>query len=300
MKILLTGAKGLFGVNFLNNFSTKHRILATYHQNNHTINFENTKFVKLDIKDTALLQKLISRYAPDVVIHGASLGDVDYCQNNKRKAYQVNVEATANIARVCKKQRIKLIYFSSNAIYNGNKPPYSENSAPNPINYYGYTKLAGEQKIKLENPDFIILRLITMYGWNEKSERQNPATWIIEKLKNEKKIKMVDDVYNNHLYVVSATSIVNKLLNKWASGETFNIAGADCLNRFEFATEIAKVFKFGSDGIEHVKNDFFKQIAPRPKNTCFRTDKIKRYLGCKIWSTHEGLSHMQKNYPSFS
>lgn len=295
MKILLTGAKGLFGVNFLNNFSDKYKILATYNKNKNPYLFPNTDFIKVDIKNSKEFKKIFLDFRPNVLIHAASTGDVDFCQKNKKKAYQINTIATQNIAKICKKNNVKLIYLSSNAIYDGKSGSYSEKSRSKPINYYGYTKLEGEKKIRAENPDFMILRLNTMYGWNLKDERQNPATWIIEKLQKKQKIKIVSDIYNNHLYVFSAVKITNDLISKWKSFDIFNISGANCIDRYEFAQQIAEIFKLDKNLIGSVKNDFFGQIAPRPKNTCFNVEKIKKYLSCKIWTTHEGLSHMKSH-----
>lgn len=297
MKILLTGSKGLFGINFLDEYSKKHQVLALYHQNTRSLNFENTEFVKQDIRDTIGLKKIFKTFNPEAVLHAASNGDVDYCQKNKKEAYAINVKATEQIARLCKQNNARLVYFSTNAIYDGSKPPYGEKSKPNPINYYGKTKLEAEQKIKAINPNFNILRLITMYGWNERRERSNPATWVIESLRTKKKIKVVDDVYNNHLYVGTATKITNELLKKWRNGNIFNVAGADCINRYQFAKKVADVFDLDSSLIESVKSSFFQQIAPRPKNTCFNPEKISSYLNMKLTSTRVGLLKMKKEQP---
>lgn len=299
MKILLTGSKGLLGINFLENFSKKYKIFAISYHNKDNLKFNNTSFLDLDIRKTNELKRQITKFSPNLIIHAASYGDVDFCQNHKREAYRLNTLVTENIAKMCKKQSIKLIFLSTNAIYDGTKPPYNEKSVPNPVNHYGATKLEAEQRILKTSPNFIILRAMTMYGWNQPSERQNPATWIKEKLENGEKINMVNDIYNNALYVYSAAQIMDKLINKWTAGEVFNIAGSDCINRFEFAKKIANTFKYDSSLINPVKSSFFKQSGPRPKNTCFNTNKIRKYLNYKIWTTDQGLTHMKEKNPSF-
>lgn len=295
-KILLFGSKGLFGINFINCYFEKYQILATFWQNPPNKKIKNVNFRQVDIRNKNQVQELIKENNCDIVVHAASLGDVDYCQKHQKEAYQTNVDGTQNIANACAKKQKKLIYLSTNAVYNGQNPPYSEKSRPNPINQYGLTKFLGEKAVKRICQDFMILRLNTMYGWHSKNERHNPATWIIKSLKNKKRIKIVDDVFNNHLYVVSAVNVLDEIINNWQTREIFNIAGRNCLSRFQFAQDIAKVFGYRPSLIEKVDSSYFtKNLTPRPKNTCFDTKKMERNLKNKPWHLSDGLRHMKNH-----
>lgn len=294
-KILVVGSRGLLGLNFINSCFKKYQIYATFFKNEHFRRIENVKYLPLDIRDKNKVASLIRKIKPNFLVHAASQGDVDLCEKNKKEAYLVNVTGTQNIAVSCQKNNVKLIYLSTNAIYDGKNPPYSEISKPSPINYYGFTKLEGERVVSEICKDFMVLRLNTMYGWNDQNERNNPATWVIQKLKNREEIKVVNDIYNNHLYVVSAINILDKVINNWRSREYFNIAGGECIDRFQFALKITKVFDIDQQLIESVNSSYFPTIAPRPKNTCFNTQKMTRLLKNQPWSLEEGLIHMKNN-----
>ena len=112
-----------------------------------------------------------------------------FCEKNKKVAYKINVKGTENMIKVCYKNKAKLIFISSNAVFDGSNPPYSEKSKVHPVNYYGKTKVISEKMIMKSNVDYAIVRLILMYGWNHPKERENPVTWLINKLKNGRKIK---------------------------------------------------------------------------------------------------------------
>lgn len=155
------------------------------------------------------------------------------------------------------------------------------------------TKYAAEEEIKANTPNYVVLRLMTMYGWNHRGERQNPVTWMIEKLSKKEKINVVNDIYNNHLWAGQAAEVLWKIIKEDRSNKIYNMAGAQCISRFNLALKVAQVFKFDKSLITSVPSSFFKNIAPRPKNTCFETTKIEKELGVKPLKILEGLQWMK-------
>ena len=133
---------------------------------------------------------------------------------------------------------------------------------------------------------------MTMYGWHDKRQRYNPVTWIINELKNKHSLKIVKDIYNNHLYVEQAVDCVLQILKLKIRNETFNIAGKDCISRYQLALKVAYVFSLDKKLIRPVSSNFFKSIAPRPKNTCFVTSKMEKELKIKPLSIRDGLALM--------
>lgn len=290
-RIFFTGITGLLGGYFLKNRDLDYEIIGITKTNLQ----KNKAFVSLDITNKISLIDFTKEKNPDIIIHAASLGNVDYCETHPDEAYKVNVEGTKNIIEAAKEVNARLIFMSSNAIYDGVGYPFDEKSKPNPIDVYGRTKVEGENIIKKSNLDYAILRLMTMYGWFAPGGRTNPAAWVIDKLRKGEAISVVNDVYNNHLWASQAADVVWKIIkNDTHTNKAYNVAGKDCINRFEFALKVAKVFDLDSSLITPVKSSFFKNIAARPKNTCFNTLKIEKELGIKPLTVNEGLGLMKK------
>lgn len=288
-KILFTGITGLLGKYFLSEKLSDYEIIGTY-KSNSSLNLKNS--IQLDVSDKSEVQNVIYRVNPSVIVHAASIGSVDYCESHQDEALAVNVEGTKNIISSCEEKNIKIIFISSNAVFDGDNPPYSEISKINPLDVYGKTKAHGEKEVKNSVTNWVIIRLMTMYGWNNPNERTNPVTWALDQLKSKNSIKVVDDIYNNHLYAGQAAEVLWKIIKKKKNREVYNVAGGECTSRFELAVKTAEVFGFNKKFIAPVRNDFFKNLAPRPKNTCFDTSKIEKDLDIKPLKIIDGLRKM--------
>ncbi|OGG16609.1 hypothetical protein A3D78_00260 [Candidatus Gottesmanbacteria bacterium RIFCSPHIGHO2_02_FULL_39_14] len=294
-RILLTGATGLFGSNFVSRLKKNSRYRITAISRNKIFkNSADHRFLKADITDKKEMIRISEKVSPKIIIHTASLGNVDYCQMHQKEAWLVNVEGTRNIIAAAQKVKAWLIFFSTNAIYDGRKPPYGEDSVRKPVDFYGRTKAVSEDDIRRSKISWVIIRLMTMYGWHQNSQRPNPVTWLISQLEKSRSVKVVNDVYNNHLYVGQAIDAVLKVVGLNKKNDTFNIAGSGCISRFDLALKVADKFHFDRKYIFPVSSNFFSRLAPRPPNTCFSTAKMERELKIKPISADEGLDLMKK------
>lgn len=248
----------------------------------------------LDISDKDAVLNTVRRIKPDCVIHTASIANVDYVEKNKEEAKKVNLNGTANIIEACLEADAKLIYISSNAVFDGQKPPYSENDPLNPINYYGQLKVAEEELVRRSGLKYAIVRAILMYGWNLPVERKNPVTWLIEILEVGKEINIVDDIYCNPLFVNDCCEVIWKIVALNKEG-TFHVGGRDEISRYEFACLTAETFGLDVNLINPVKNSFFKDLASRPQNTTYCIDKIKKELGVFPLGVREALEIMKRS-----
>lgn len=293
-KILFTGGTGLLGKYFCKIIPRGYFVFCTYLRNTKsTRKSGNLDFLCLDITDKNRAQNVIERIKPEIIVHAASLGNVDYCENHKKEAKAVNIDATTNLVELAKKFRLKFIFTSSNAVFDGSNPPYDEKSLCQPLDYYGFTKLTAEQEIKKQYDNYVIVRLMTMFGWNNFGERQNPAAWIIEHLRKKQSTKVVDDIYNNYLYAGQAAEAIWKIIKLDKKREIYNIAGKECISRFKFAQHISEVFNLDGNLLSAVSSSYFASIAPRPKNTCFNTDKMRQELNIIPLTINEGLLRMK-------
>ncbi len=151
-KILVTGASGFVGSRFVARWRNEFSILAPTH-------------AELDITDRESVDGYFMQYSPDVVVHLAALSNTAYCELNEPESYCVNVEGATNIARASAQCGAKLVFFSSDQVYNGNleSGPLSEDVAVAPENVYGRHKLEAEERVLYFNPNTVVLRATWMY-----------------------------------------------------------------------------------------------------------------------------------------
>lgn len=293
MKVFITGSTDLLGSSLLRSVPKGIKLSASYNVNTLVPNVD-CEYYHVDITQPKLIEKVFKRCKPDVVIHTAAISSPDFCDKHKVLARKVNIEGTQNVINACQRYKSSFVFVSSNGIYDGENPPYDEYVRPKPIDTYGLTKYQGELITISSGLPFIIIRLMTMYGWNNPYERHNPATWLLKVLGKDKiSVRVVTDLFNNFLFAEAAASAIWRALILKKFGESFNIAGKDCISRYEFSQKVATVFNLDKNMIYKATSDFFKNLVQRPKNTCFVTKKMQKVLGIKPISVREGLLTMQ-------
>jgi dTDP-4-dehydrorhamnose reductase len=288
-KILITGANGLLGRGLLTLTKDSYELIPAIHVNKGSC---GRSIVNLDITDKKDVFDKFKIIKPNIVIHTASIGNVDYCEKHQKEAYEVNVKGTLNIVKACEKFGAKHVFLSSNAVFDGLHAPYSENSKIQPVNYYGKTKAIAEELVEKSKADFTIVRLILMYGWNNLSSRQNPITWLMQKIKNKEKVKLVNDTYANPIYNLHAAKSIYKIIDL-KKGGIFHLAGKDRVNKYEMGLVVAEVFGFDKKYIEPVSSDYFKGIARRMPDTTYNTEKMQKELKILPLSLKKGLELMK-------
>lgn len=295
-KIFITGGTGLLGHHLIKTAPPMYSTSCTFFpiEKKDYIPYDCGKHY-LDITDGGLVLDIIKKIKPDYVIHTASMANVDYVEKNKEEARKNNLGGIINIIEACRQTGAKVIYISSNAVFDGRNPPYSEDSVVNPINYYGQLKVEEERVVKESGLKYVILRPILMYGWNLKVERKDPVTWLIDLLKLGKEVNMVDDIFCNPLFVEDCCAAIWRIIALNKEG-VFHVGGEGELSRYDFARITAEIFGFDKNLIKPVKNSFFPEISPRPKNTTYCINKIKKELQVFPLSPEQGLKVMKKNY----
>lgn len=297
-KLFLTGGTSLLGKALIAQIPLGWRIILAEHKLKNIFHPQrNVTTVSFDVTDQSQVYTQISHHKPQIVIHAAALSNVDYCQSHPKQTWKVNVEGTKNVVNICEKLNIPLLFISTNAVFDGANHPtggYSEEDEPNPLNLYGKSKYEGEKVIKKSKVPWIIIRLITMYGWEPTGARQNPVTWVLEKFKKGKKLKIVSDVQLNPLYSHDAAAALWSIIQNGRAKNIYHVAGSEIVNRYRWALEAAKVFGFDPKLISPVPSSFFeKKIAPRPPQTIYAIEKIKRELGIIPRGIKEGLEAMK-------
>ena len=286
-RLLVTGASGLLG----------NRIIELAKKDYTVIPIHNTKplhphSLKLDITNTSEVSNLFHKLKPHAVIHTASETNVDRCEIEKEHAWKANAEGTHNIASVCSKIGAKLVYISTDYVFDGEKGLYTEKDKPNPINYYGVTKLEGESQVVQHCKNCVILRTSVLYGWHP--WKQNFAIWTINQLKQNKEITVVEDHYNTPTLVDNLAQIIIEAVQKDLQG-LYHASGNERISRYEFARQIAETFHLSPRLIKPIKmSQLTAWIAKRPKDSSLNTDKIQKQLKTKPLNITDGLNRMKE------
>lgn len=294
--ILIIGANGFLGSTILQLRKTKEISDLNYQFlagdiNNSNIPIDVT-FYHINITDHQDILKKIEFLSPNVIILTAAMTNVDQNELDKDRATAINTGGPKNILEACKKTGSKLVFMSTDFVFDGisKEGNYNENDTPNPLSYYAKTKYEAEQAIIKSDIEYTICRTAVLYGWNK--EKQNFITWIISKLQQNEPIKIVTDQFNSPTFVRNLAEIIMKLIEKDARG-IYHTAGDCTLNRYEMALKCAEVFNLKKELISSI--DSFEQIAIRPKNAGLDMSKLKRFLGSdfKIYDLNDGLNHMK-------
>jgi dTDP-4-dehydrorhamnose reductase len=291
-RVLITGGTGILGRALMQNCPIDIQIFVTYFRDcwNGVL---PCPAMQLDIANKEQpLQVIIEWARPDVIIHAAGVGNVDFAENNRSITRSINIGGIENIIDACRRNNIKLIYISTNAVFDGGNAPYTEDSERSPVNYYGHLKVEAEDLVKNSGLRYSIVRAILMYGWHYPQSRLNPVTNWIHLLGEGKTINIVNDRYSQPLFAEDCANIIWEIVNKDKLG-IYQVAGPDRVTLFDFATKTAEIFGFDKRLIKPVPSSYFPEIAPRPIDTSFSISKIKKEMVTNPLGIIEGLKRMK-------
>lgn len=294
-RILITGTAGLLGRALLETAPCKGvEIFGTHFS---TMPPRLGVYRSADVRDGVQVAQAFAWARPDVAIHAAAIGSVDYCERHSDKAWKVNVGGVQVVGDSCLQHGAKMIFVSSNAVFNGEDPPYTEEAHTCPVNKYGQLKVEAERWVCSSGIEHAIVRPILMYGWHNRGGRGNWVTTWVQKLGRGELVKVVDDVYSKPLYAKSCAEVIWAIILQDKSG-VYHAAGADHVTLHEFALRTAEVFGLDKSLIEPVASDSFPQLAPRPRDTSFDTTKMEQELGVRPLGLVEGLTRMREEVGS--
>jgi len=295
MKLLIIGASGVLGSRLYNGaIKKKWNVLGTY------CTHECGGFSYLDVRDKAGLEKAFNFFRPETVVMAGGIIDVDLCTLKPKLARDVNIKGTLNLAKKTKEYGSRLVYVSTDYIFDGKNGPYEEDDKPNPINTYGRTKLEAENIVRAKLKDYLIVRTCQLYGIGvaeralaSSAPTNNFAVKIIHNMQNGKKVYAADDLYSTPTYSGLLSDILIKLIEKNSKG-IYHGAGAEFLNRYDYVNKIADIFELDKALIQRIKLKDLKLKARRPKKGGLKTAKIKKEKIIEPYDCYTGLALLKK------
>jgi dTDP-4-dehydrorhamnose reductase len=276
-RILITGANGLLGQKLIKTFKGKFQIVASGFEDRFFLGDSDIHYEILDITDSARCKAVIHEVKPDIIVNAASYTNVDGCEVEREACWDVNVKGVENLAKSAKSLMTLLIHVSTDFIFDGKSGPYSERYRPNPLGYYGKSKLASENVCRISGVPFAIVRTSVLFGLGVEV-KQNFFIWLYNNLKDGNKVNIVTDQFNTPTLVDDLAGGIFQLIQKSAYN-VYNISGGDFLNRYEYATALADVFGFEKNLITPITTNSLRQKAKRPMRGGLKIDKARQEFG---------------------
>lgn len=290
-KLLIIGGSGLVGSNLIKYSLKNYDVFTTYNRNTDIAPSIFSAKVELPLQ-TDYLIKLIRKIKPAFTVHTVAYPSVDFCETNQKEATSLHVDVIKEITEVCDQENSKLVFLSTDAVFEGNlEKKYTEIDEPKPINHYGVTKLQAEKIVTAVSSN-VVLRTAVIYGWHTKSRFTN---WVLESLMQNKIVDPYIDQYNTPTLVDDLVKAILKILEMNVSG-LYHSAGKTCINRYDFACLVAKIFGLNQNLIKPVTKIEKRQDAPRPISTCLDSQKLEKTINFEFSDIYDGVSFIHQQY----
>ena len=290
MKILITGSNGLLGQKLLHKLRVDNSVdlIATSRGENRVSEQSNYKYIDLDITDKTAVAQIITEKNPNVVINTAAMTNVDLCEEEKSECDDLNVNAVQYLADACEKIDAHLIHISTDFIFDGENGPYKEEDEPNPLSYYGLSKLKSEQLLQDHTVKWTILRTIIVFGVGENLSKGNIVLWAKGALEKGDPLNIIDDQFRAPTLAEDLADACILAATKKAFG-VFNASGKDIMSIYEIVERIAKHYGNTTENLNRISTTTLNQTAGRPPRTGFILDKSRKILGYNPHSFEECL-----------
>ena len=287
-KVLITGANGFVGNYLSSAFAGDYEVIATGKGDSRLFSSHpQLRYEKMDFTLENEIQRVFLEVKPDIVIHSGALSKPDECETDNEAAWLTNVTSTKLLLNAAGASNAHFIFLSTDFIFNGEKGFYREDDDPDPVNYYGETKLEAEKLVRPYPAPWAIVRTILVYG-DPKSGRQNILTMVSSALKKGEEVKIFSDQLRTPTYVEDLVKGIKLIADKKKTG-VYHISGKDALSPYKMAIAVARHLSLDESKVLEVTAKDLSQIAKRPLKTGFDITKARTELGYEPISFAEGL-----------
>lgn len=291
MRILITGASGLLGLNLALETAKEHVVYGT--AKDHLLNTRDFTVLPGDLLAPGAVEQVLDQAQPDWVIHCAALANVDACEADPVLARKANTHLPAKLATHVARGGARLVHISTDAVFDGKRGNYREDDIPNPLGVYARSKLDGETAVIQANPDAIVAR-VNLFGWSL-SGRRSLGEFFVRNLLAGKQVNGFTDVYFCPLLANDLAHLLVKMLQKRLSG-LYHVVSPECLSKYEFGLRVANKFGLDASLITPTSVEQGGLLAARSPNLTLRTNKLALALGEALPTTSEGLERFYQQY----
>ncbi|MBL4708712.1 MAG: SDR family oxidoreductase [Flavobacteriales bacterium] len=294
-RILVTGSNGLLGQKLIKQLriNENYELIATSRGANRISNKKGYLYASMDITNKEDIFRVFDEHKPDFVINTAAMTNVDACESNREECWLLNVTAVEYLVSASEKHDSHFIHLSTDFIFDGENGPYKETDKPNPLSYYGESKLAAEKIVQNSTTSWAIARTIIVYGIVEDMSRSNIVLWAKSALEKKERLTIVNDQFRSPTLAEDLADGCILIADKKAEG-IYNLSGKDVMSIVELVRRVARYYQLDESYIEEISSTSLNQVAKRPAKTGFILDKAIAELGYEPYSFEEGIEELNK------
>jgi dTDP-4-dehydrorhamnose reductase len=290
-KVLITGSNGLLGQKLINLYKDNSSIdlIATNRGKDRYPERTGYTYKELDITIRKDVLSVIEMYKPDCIINTAAMTNVDVCESDKEGCKSLNIDAVEYLVEAANAHSAHLIHLSTDFIFDGTSGPYKEDDEPNPLSYYGWSKLEAEKIIQSQCKKWSIARTMLVYGIVHDMSRSNIVLWAKGALEKGEPINVVNDQFRSPTLAEDLARGCILIEDKQAEG-VFNISGKDQMSIVEMVERVADYFSLDKSIINTISSKTLNQAAKRPPITGFDLTKSRKILGYEPVTFEQGIT----------
>ncbi len=275
-KILIIGANGQLAHDLINVLNKSSEVIKATRDDFDVTNYQEC-------------EKFIDFHKPQVVINTAAYHNTKLCEENPEISFLVNAIGAYNVAKTSAKVNAKIIFFSTDYVFDGSKKTFNEQDSTNPLNVYGASKLAGENLTKVANTNYLIIRTTALYGEKVSGKGHNFVLLMLEKAKTERAIEVVNDKYCSPTYSLDLSLKIKELIDKNIPSGTYHIVNQGSISWYQFARKIFQIKNIEVKVIP-ISTDSKKDFIKRPKYSVLVTKKLESLRIPQLRSWDQALS----------
>lgn len=287
--LLITGATGFLGGHLLSQACENWNVYASYRKNNQ--NLPGINWIMLDLNDLPQIEQTLKAQKLDVLIHAAAIADLDKAESDRELTNRINILATQKIVDLCESSKTRLIFISTDMVFDGEQGHYTENDTVNPLNYYGISKQTAENYIRQFSSNYVIVRSALIYGFS-RTESQTFSEIMLERTKKGGSVQLFTDQFRTPILVDNLAAVLLELADSDYCG-TLHLGSPDRISRYEFGILFAKYFSISSNLLIPTQMKNYQSKAARPKDTSFNIGLAQKNLKTELWDCHKGIQFMK-------
>ena len=289
--ILITGSNGLLGQKLVHKLKGNPEInlIATSKGPNRISTSTGYVYQELDITKQEEVEAIFKKYKPHVLINTAAMTNVDACESDNEGCWQLNVTAVEYLVKAAEKNATHLIHLSTDFVFDGEHGPYKEDDTPNPLSYYGESKLASEKLVEKATTLWSIVRTIIVYGVAENMSRSNIVLWAKGALEKGEPLTIVNDQFRSPTLAEDLADGCILIAERKVQG-VYHLSGKDLMSIDDLVRRVAHFFNLDTAIIQEISSASLNQAAKRPPKTGFTLSKAIKELDYKPHSFEEGLA----------
>ncbi len=284
-RLLITGGSGFVGGHLVAHAKGDWQVFAAYHSR--PISPQGVTSLALDLADEKAIEDAVEKIQPNVIIHAAAWSNIDGCEKEPERAFHINATATEILAELTSRLDCRLVYVSSDMVFDGEIGDYKEDDDTRPVNVYGKTKLMGEKFIQSVCQNYVIARSALIYG-HPMTNASSFSEIMLQTLRSGKIMPLFTDQFRTPILVQNLAQALLEIAGMSFTG-TIHLGGSQRVDRYTFGCRLAVLSRFSETQCRAVSMADIPMAAPRPWDVSLNIHKAKRLLKTKLLGYFKGL-----------